>query len=139
MDSSLILSNALNPSVLFLFVGLTAVFFKSDFEIFQPIPKQFSLRLLFAVTAYGLSHEVSRVTVSPCLFRVDIGFEAYGVAAVYSTALPGVLPDLVLVRVFTPQPISLHQSIKKVTKTKCRRNFTHAIQSFCGRAADGWG
>ncbi len=57
MDSSLILSNVLNPPVLFFFIGLIAVFAKSDLEIPQPIPKLFSLYLLFAIGFKG-GHEL---------------------------------------------------------------------------------
>ncbi len=57
MDSSLILSNVLNPPVLFFFIGLAAVFTKSDLEIPQPIPKLFSLYLLFAIGFKG-GHEL---------------------------------------------------------------------------------
>lgn len=57
MDSSLILSNILNPPVLFFFMGLAAVFAKSDLEIPQPIPKLFSLYLLFAIGFKG-GHEL---------------------------------------------------------------------------------
>jgi len=57
MDSSLILSNVLNPPVLFFFIGLIAVFTKSDLEIPQPIPKLFSLYLLFAIGFKG-GHEL---------------------------------------------------------------------------------
>ncbi len=57
MDSSLILSNILNPPVLFFFMGLAAVFSKSDLEIPQPIPKLFSLYLLFAIGFKG-GHEL---------------------------------------------------------------------------------
>lgn len=57
MSSSLILSNILNPPVLFFFIGLTAVFLKSDLEIPQPIPKLFSLYLLFAIGFKG-GHEL---------------------------------------------------------------------------------
>ncbi len=57
MDSSLILSNVLNPPVLFFFMGLAAVFAKSDLEIPQPIPKLFSLYLLFAIGFKG-GHEL---------------------------------------------------------------------------------
>ncbi|ESA34255.1 permease [Leptolyngbya sp. Heron Island J] len=56
MDSSLILSNVLNPPVLFFFLGLTAVLLKSDLEVPQPIPKLFSLYLLLAIGFKG-SHE----------------------------------------------------------------------------------
>ncbi|MEO0949527.1 MAG: sodium-dependent bicarbonate transport family permease, partial [Cyanobacteria bacterium J06641_5] len=57
MDVSLILSNVLNPPVLFFFIGLAAVFLKSDLEIPQPIPKLFSLYLLFAIGFKG-GHEL---------------------------------------------------------------------------------
>lgn len=53
MDLSLILSNILNPPVLFFFLGMTAVFVKSDLEIPPPIPKLFSLYLLFAIGFKG--------------------------------------------------------------------------------------
>ena len=57
MDSSLILSNILNPPVLFFFIGMIAVFLKSDLEIPQPLPKLFSLYLLFAIGFKG-GHEI---------------------------------------------------------------------------------
>jgi uncharacterized protein len=57
MDSSLILSNILNPPVLFFFIGMSAVWLKSDLEIPQPLPKLFSLYLLFAIGFKG-GHEI---------------------------------------------------------------------------------
>lgn len=48
MDLSLLLTNILNPPVLFFFLGMMAVFVKSDLEIPQPLPKFFSLYLLRA-------------------------------------------------------------------------------------------
>jgi uncharacterized protein len=53
MDGSLILFNILNPPVLFFFMGMLAVFFKSDLEIPQPLPKLFSLYLLMAIGFKG--------------------------------------------------------------------------------------
>jgi hypothetical protein len=53
MDVSLILSNILNPPVLFFFLGMAAIFVKSDLEIPPPIPKLFSLYLLFAIGFKG--------------------------------------------------------------------------------------
>jgi uncharacterized protein len=53
MDASLILFNILNPPVLFFFLGMTAVLVKSDLEIPQPLPKLFSLYLLFAIGFKG--------------------------------------------------------------------------------------
>ncbi len=57
MNTSLILSNILNPPVLFFFMGMIAVFLKSDLEIPQPLPKLFSLYLLFAIGFKG-GHEI---------------------------------------------------------------------------------
>lgn len=59
MDSSLLLSNLLNPAILFFFLGLLAVAAKSDLEIPQPISKFLSLYLLLAIGFKGgveLSH-----------------------------------------------------------------------------------
>jgi uncharacterized protein len=53
MDGSLILFNILNPPVLFFFVGMLAIFLKSDLEIPQPLPKFFSLYLLLAIGFKG--------------------------------------------------------------------------------------
>jgi hypothetical protein len=64
MNSSLILSNVLNPPVLFFFIGLTSVFLKSDLEIPQPIPKLFSLYLLFAIGFKG-GHELHESGLTP--------------------------------------------------------------------------
>ncbi|MCC0178835.1 sodium-dependent bicarbonate transport family permease [Waterburya agarophytonicola K14] len=58
MDGSLILFNLLNPPVLFFFLGMTAVFVKSDLEIPAPLPKLFSLYLLIAIGFKG-GHELS--------------------------------------------------------------------------------
>ena len=59
MNTDLILQNLLNPAVLFFFLGLLAVFIRSDLEIPQPIPKFLSLYLLLAIGVKGgveLSH-----------------------------------------------------------------------------------
>jgi uncharacterized protein len=48
-----ILSNALNPPVLFFFLGMAAVLLKSDLEIPQPLPKLFSLYLLIVIGFKG--------------------------------------------------------------------------------------
>ena len=53
MDVSLVTSNILSPPVLFFFLGMLAVFLKSDLEIPQPLPKLFSLYLLFAIGFKG--------------------------------------------------------------------------------------
>lgn len=53
MDVSLIMSNILNPPVLFFFLGVTAVFVKSDLEVPAPVPKFLSLYLLFAIGFKG--------------------------------------------------------------------------------------
>ncbi|MBE9008057.1 sodium-dependent bicarbonate transport family permease [Fortiea sp. LEGE XX443] len=53
MDVSLVISNILNPPVLAFFLGMLAVLLKSDLEIPAPIPKLFSLYLLFAIGFKG--------------------------------------------------------------------------------------
>ena len=59
MDLNLILNNFLNPAILFFFLGMFAVYIKSDLEIPQPLPKFLSLYLLFSIGFKGgseLSH-----------------------------------------------------------------------------------
>jgi hypothetical protein len=53
MNASLIVSNILNPPVLFFFLGMVAVFVKSDLEIPAPFPKLLSLYLLFSIGFKG--------------------------------------------------------------------------------------
>ncbi len=53
MDFSLILSNLLNPPVLFFFLGMLAFIVGSDLEIPQPLPKFFSLYLLLSIGFKG--------------------------------------------------------------------------------------
>lgn len=53
MNTSLLLSNILNPPVLFFFLGMLAVWLKSDLEIPQPLPKLFSLYLLLSIGFKG--------------------------------------------------------------------------------------
>lgn len=59
MDIDLILGNILNPPILFFFLGMLAVFFKSDLSIPQPLPKLFSLYLLIAIGLHG-GYELSK-------------------------------------------------------------------------------
>ena len=58
MDISLVVSNLLNPPILFFFLGMLAVFVKSDLEIPSPIPKLFSLYLLISIGFRGGSELV---------------------------------------------------------------------------------
>ena len=53
MDTALILSNLLNPPVLFFFLGMLAYFAGSDLEIPQPLPRFFSLYLLLSIGFKG--------------------------------------------------------------------------------------
>ncbi len=66
MDSSLILSNILNPPVLFFFLGMLAIFVQSDLEIPNPLPKLFSLYLLVAIGFKG-GHELYDSGLSPLI------------------------------------------------------------------------
>jgi uncharacterized protein len=71
MDSSLILSNVLNPPVMFFFLGVFAVFVQSDLEIPNPIPKLFSLYLLVAIGFKG-GHELFLSYLEGQLFTAKI-------------------------------------------------------------------
>jgi uncharacterized protein len=64
MDSSVILSNILNPPVMFFFLGMLAVAVQSDLEIPNPLPKLFSLYLLIAIGFKG-GHELYESGLSP--------------------------------------------------------------------------
>jgi uncharacterized protein len=66
MDSSLILSNILNPPVLFFFLGMLAILVRSDLEIPNPLPKLFSLYLLVAIGFKG-GHELFESGLSPLI------------------------------------------------------------------------
>ncbi len=59
MDFNLILSNVLNPPVLFFFLGMAAIILKSDLEIPNPLPKLFSIYLLLAIGFKG-GYEISK-------------------------------------------------------------------------------
>jgi uncharacterized protein len=103
MDLSLVASNFLNPPVLFFFLGMIAVFAKSDLEIPAPIPKLFSLYLLIAIgfkggvelVKSGLSQEVlltiAAAVLMSCLvplytyFILRIKLDNYNAAAIAAT------------------------------------------------------
>lgn len=70
MDVSLIISNILNPPVLFFFLGMLAVFAKSDLEIPQPLPKLFSLYLLLAIGFKGGIELVKSGITQEVLFTI---------------------------------------------------------------------
>ncbi len=53
MNLDLLLSNLLNPPVLFFFLGMVAVFVGSDLDVPQPLPKFFSLYLLLSIGFKG--------------------------------------------------------------------------------------
>lgn len=59
MNADLIIQNILNPPILFFFLGMLAVFLKSDLSIPQPLPKFFSLYLLIAIGLHG-GYELSK-------------------------------------------------------------------------------
>ncbi|BAY19446.1 hypothetical protein NIES21_53080 [Anabaenopsis circularis NIES-21] len=103
MNSSLILSNILNPPVLFFFLGMLAIFLKSDLEIPQPLPKLFSLYLLLAIgfkggyeiTQSGINTEIALTLLSAILmasavpvysfFILKLKLDAYNAAAIAAT------------------------------------------------------
>jgi hypothetical protein len=103
MDFDLIVSNILNPPILFFFLGMLAVFVKSDLEIPSPLPKLFSLYLLFAIgfkggvelIKSGLSREVILIILAAifmaCVvpiytfFLLRIKLDIYNAAAIAAT------------------------------------------------------
>ncbi len=103
MNFSLVLSNFLNPPVLFFFLGMLAVFVKSDLEIPAPVPKLFSLYLLFAIgfkggvelVKSGLSQEVFLTLLAAILmacavpvytfFILRLRLDSYNAAAIAAT------------------------------------------------------
>ncbi len=68
MNIDLILQNILNPPILFFFLGMLAVFFKSDLSIPQPLPKLFSLYLLIAIGLHG-GYELSQSGLDIYIFK----------------------------------------------------------------------
>ncbi|MGL4621731.1 sodium-dependent bicarbonate transport family permease [Chroococcidiopsis sp.] len=103
MDVSLIASNVLSPPVLFFFLGMLAVFLKSDLEIPQPLPKLFSLYLLFAIgfkggnelVKSGVSQEVILTLLAAVMmacivpiytfFILKVKLDLYNAAAIAAT------------------------------------------------------
>ncbi|MEM9156692.1 MAG: sodium-dependent bicarbonate transport family permease, partial [Cyanobacteria bacterium P01_F01_bin.33] len=103
MDANLIISNILNPPVLFFFLGMVAVFVKSDLEIPPPIPKLFSLYLLLAIgfkggvelVKSGITQEVLLTLLAAMLmacvvplytyFILKIKLDTYDAAAIAAT------------------------------------------------------
>lgn len=68
MNIELIMQNFLNPPVLFFFLGMLAVFLKSELSIPQPLPKLFSLFLLIAIGLHG-GYELSQSGFDGYVFK----------------------------------------------------------------------
>lgn len=81
MSLDLILQNILNPPILFFFLGMLAVFFKSDLSIPQPLPKLFSLYLLIAIGLHG-GYELSKSGLDIYIFK------SLGLAIFMATIVP---------------------------------------------------
>jgi hypothetical protein len=64
----LIIQNILNPPILFFFLGMLAVFVKSDLSIPQPLSKFFSLFLLIAIGLHG-GYELSQSGLTPYILK----------------------------------------------------------------------
>jgi len=103
VDLSLVASNILNPPVLAFFMGMLAIFLKSDLEIPAPIPKLFSLYLLFAIgfkggvelSRSGFNQQVGLTILAAMLmsalvpvytfFILKIKLDSYNAAAIAAT------------------------------------------------------
>lgn len=81
MNLSLLADNLLNPPILFFVMGLLAVWFRSDLEIPQPLPKLFSLYLLFSI-GYEGGVKLSASGFSPYVMA------CVGAALVMATTVP---------------------------------------------------
>lgn len=67
MNIDLIMQNILNPPVLFFFLGMLAVFLRSDLAIPHPLPKLFSLFLLISIGLHG-GYELSKSGLNADVF-----------------------------------------------------------------------
>jgi uncharacterized protein len=93
MDNSLIIFNILNPPVLFFFLGMMAIFLKSDLEIPQPLPKFFSLYLLLAIgfkggyelQQSGIDINIATTTAAAVVMASIVPIYAYNAAAIAAT------------------------------------------------------
>ncbi len=103
MDANLIISNILNPPILFFFLGMVAVFVKTDLEIPAPFPKLLSLYLLFSIgfkggvelIKSGLTQEVVLTLLAAVLmacfvpiytfFLLKLKLDIYDAAAIAAT------------------------------------------------------
>ena len=81
MNLDIILQNILNPPILFFFLGMLAVFFKSELSIPQPLPKLFSLYLLIAIGLHG-GYELSQSGIDIYIFK------SLGLAVFMATLVP---------------------------------------------------
>lgn len=85
MNPEIILVNLLSPPVLFYFVGIAAALFKSDLQFPQPLPKLFSLYLLFAIgikgglslAESGITLDVFTTLVAALLLSVVVPFYTF--------------------------------------------------------------
>ena len=84
MDSSLILSNALNSLVLFFCLGLTAVFLKSALAMPQLIPQLFSSYLFFAISVQGNHAPPASGLSSDIALVLTVAVVLAAVAPIYS-------------------------------------------------------
>jgi uncharacterized protein len=103
MNFDLILSNILNPPVLFFFLGMTAILLNSDLEIPNPLPKLFSIYLLLAIGfkggyeihQSGINQEIGIILLVSVLmaivipiisfFILKLKLDAYNAAAIAAT------------------------------------------------------
>jgi len=80
MDANLLLQNVVSPPVLFFFLGVLAVFLRSDLEVPPPLPKLFSLYLLLAIGFKG---------------GIQLGLSGFG-GPVIPTVLAAILMSIIL-------------------------------------------
>ncbi|MGM0519594.1 MAG: sodium-dependent bicarbonate transport family permease [Campylobacterota bacterium] len=111
MNIDLIVQNILNPPILFFFLGMLAVFFKSQLSIPQPLPKFFSLYLLIAIGLHG-GYELSKSGLDLYVFK------ALGLAIFMAILIPIISYFILKIKLDTYNAVAIsatYGSISAVT------------------------
>ena len=111
MNIDIIVQNILNPPILFFFLGMLAVFFKSQLSIPQPLPKLFSLYLLIAIGLHG-GYELSKSGLDLYVFK------ALGLAIFMAILIPIISYFILKIKLDTYNAVAIsatYGSISAVT------------------------
>lgn len=128
MDAALLLANLANPPVLFFFLGMLAVWMRSDLEIPQPVPKALALYLLFAIGFKG------GVELHKSGFDLQV-VTVLGAALLAAAAVPVWIFFLLRRRLGVPNAAAIaatYGSVSAVTFIAATSFLTHLGVSFSG-------